>query len=158
VHFFDLLLLLPHLDSGMEVQRQSKKESKASNTFDKALAAMIKTLNSCHFDQELNEQALYCEPLMNQMPNFKLKLCFGFHYGSAIEGTRDVADPFDVSNIYIPATNTLAGIIGSSFRFESCFASLNADFQTSLQVRDLFYCLSVNRGLNTKLIILLQLS
>ncbi len=47
---------------------------------------MIKTLNACHFDSGLHEQTLYCEPLMNQMPNFKLKLCFGYHYGSAIEG------------------------------------------------------------------------
>ena len=47
---------------------------------------MIKTLNSCHFDQELTEKALYCERLTNQLPNFQLKLCFGFHYGSAIEG------------------------------------------------------------------------
>jgi hypothetical protein len=49
---------------------------------------MIKTLNSCQFDQALREQALYCEPLMNALPNFQLKLCFGFHYGSAIEGLR----------------------------------------------------------------------
>jgi hypothetical protein len=49
---------------------------------------MIKTLNSCHFDQELREKALYCEPLTNLLPNFELKLCFGFHYGSAIEGIQ----------------------------------------------------------------------
>jgi hypothetical protein len=49
---------------------------------------MIKTLNSCHFDQELREKALYCEPLTNLLPNFELKLCFGFHYGSAIEGAH----------------------------------------------------------------------
>jgi hypothetical protein len=65
-----------------------KKEGKTTNTFDKALASMIKTLNSCHFDQALKEQSLYCEPLMNALPNFQLKLCFGFHYGSAIEGIQ----------------------------------------------------------------------
>jgi hypothetical protein len=29
----------------------------------------------------------------------------------------------------------VAGIIGSNFRFEACFASLNSDFQATLQVR-----------------------
>jgi hypothetical protein len=72
-------------NSGKE-SNTKKKEGKTTNTFDKTLASMIKTLNSCHFDQALKEQALYCEPLMNALPNFELKLCFGFHYGSAIEG------------------------------------------------------------------------
>jgi len=83
-----------HFTSHINTERQAKegsdnkgkKESTTSNAFDKALSAMIKTLNSCHFDQELTEKALYCERLTNQLPNFQLKLCFGFHYGSAIEG------------------------------------------------------------------------
>ncbi len=29
----------------------------------------------------------------------------------------------------------VVGIIGSNFRFEACFASLNSDFQATLQVR-----------------------
>jgi len=81
------------MNTEKEGDKKRKKENKTSNTFDKALASMIKTLNSCHFDQELKEQALYCEPLMNQLPNFQLKLCFGFHYGSAIEGTRSQYNP-----------------------------------------------------------------
>jgi hypothetical protein len=76
------------MNTEIEGDAKKKKETKTSNTFDKALASMIKTLNSCHFDQDLKEQALYCEPLMNQLPNFQLQLCFGFHNGSAIEGTH----------------------------------------------------------------------
>jgi hypothetical protein len=79
------------MTTGKEGDTNRKKEAKTSNSFDKALASMIKTLNACHFDQALKEQSLYCEPLMNQMPNFELKLCFGFHYGSAIEGIHRIA-------------------------------------------------------------------
>ena len=75
------------MNSGKEGNIKRKKGN-ASNTFDKALAAMIKTLNACHFDQALIEQAMYCEPLINQIPNYQLKMCFGFHYGSAIEGAH----------------------------------------------------------------------
>jgi hypothetical protein len=78
--------------TGKEGDTKRKKEAKTSNSFDKALASMIKTLNACHFDQALKEQSLYCEPLMNQMPNFVLKLCFGFHYGSAIEGMHPIVE------------------------------------------------------------------
>ena len=98
---------------------------------------MIKTLNSCHFDQELSEKALYCERLTNQLPNFQLKLCFGFHYGSAIEGAYFLSTRACDSSAL--ATNNkhflILGIIGSNYRFETCFASMNSDFQATLQVR-----------------------
>jgi hypothetical protein len=123
--------------------KSKTSKAKASNTFDKALAAMIKTLNACHFDQGLHEQTLYCEPLMNQMPNFKLKLCFGYHYGSAIEGAlHDSTCVIVISlrgEIAIQAVTFFSGIIGSNYRFEACFASLNSDFQASLQVRVLIF-------------------
>ncbi len=106
---------------------------------------MIKTLNSCHFDQALKEQTLYCEPLMNALPNFQLKLCFGFHYGSAIEGIQlyliavlKNAIRYFFELLDMTQMLSAAGIIGSNFRFESCFTSLNSDFQATLQVCSFF--------------------
>jgi hypothetical protein len=89
--------------TGKEGDTKRKKEAKTSNSFDKALASMIKTLNACHFDPALKEQSLYCEPLMNQMPNFLLKLCFGFHYGSAIEGMHPIVER--VRTEFVPILN-----------------------------------------------------
>jgi hypothetical protein len=86
------LFILRVLPNRAEVKTSQMTTGKEGDTNQKkeALASMIKTLNACHFDQSLKEQSLYCEPLMNQMPNFELKLCFGFHYGSAIEGIHRI--------------------------------------------------------------------